>query len=144
LISASAFATSARAGEPDGPRLVAICEVDAPAPLTSAMALLYNYGDSRAPSFSAVMVWRGRTATQAVFADSAVHSLLENRTVDGEEIHFDSPGFKLEVVTNLENWSDGILPGTDTTHPEKAVGTLWTVAGKQPIDGARVSCEFKR
>ena len=142
-IAAAAVSSSLMAGESEGTRFVAYCAPAAAGTPSGAFppfsVLIYNMGDERAPWFHVVVSPHERSGSARKYVSPSVYSPVKATTLPREEIHFEAPGFKLEVVTNLSGWSDGQLPGTDALHPEQAVGTLWT----QGLNGVSVHCEFK-
>ena len=50
---------------------------------------------------------------------------IRSETCPGEEVHFEGENFHFEVITNLDSWEVGILPGTDPNDPHAAFGHVW-------------------
>jgi hypothetical protein len=115
----TAFADSA-------PRLVVDC----------GTAAIFDEGTPGKPAFTAVaeQTLRGKLV-------AAPYSGLRLEVIPQEEIHFQKPGFHLEVLTNRDSWSAGELPGIDEKRPERAPGHLWL---GDDHAGSEVDCTFYR
>lgn len=144
LIFASGSAVSAFAGEAEGMRLLAVCVPDVARKIDGPMVLVYNLNDVTRPWYQIVVSWMSFEGPRKGYTKASVYAPAKVFTVPGEEIHFEAPGFRMEVVTSLAKWSDGDLPGTDAARPEEAFANLWTTAGPEVFRSAWTRCEFKR
>lgn len=126
------------AGDAPRGRLVADCKPTAETGAAIGPTVqIYNTGSKYGPSFEIVASFAGLAP--------ATYASVDYYTIPGEEVHFDAPGFRMEVVTNLDNWADGDLPGrADTGHPENAYGIVWTTIGGRAFADAGLDCTFNK
>ena len=145
-LSVSAFAGD---GSEGGPHLAVYCSIeptkaaDGTKAKGGAGVYIYNYGDTKNPAFQAVLTARPLDSAQPSSINPVVYSAVV-QTLEQEEIHFNSPGFNMEVPTNVDFWSDGVLPGKDVFHPESASAVISTSIGFQQFDRAEAHCTFER
>lgn len=93
----------------------------------------------------------GVDLTLSLVDDAIVVQMGERRvapirveTHSGEEVNFDAERFHMEIITNLDSWEVGILPGTDPEDPHAAFGHVWPEGlGSSSSRPVSVNCRFE-